>query len=500
MAPLDPDLCYAAASSRDARFDGRFIVAVRTTGIYCRPSCPAVTPKRTNVEFHHTAASAQQSGFRACKRCHPDATPGSPEWNVRHDVVARAMRLIADGVIERDGVGGVATRLGYSERHLNRLVTDEVGAGPLAIARAQRAQTSRVLIETTDLALTDVAFAAGFGSVRQFNDTIREVFDATPSALRSAGRTRRPADADAGSSATVTLKLPTRLPFAGTDVLEFLGRRMIPGVETCDRVDGIQRYRRTLSLPGGDGAVSLTTDNDCDHVVARLRVDDWADLTTAVQRVRRMLDLDADPAAVDDHLGADRVLGPMVQATPGRRSPASVDPFETLVRAIIGQQISVSGARTVAAKLVRATGTTVDPALVASWSDLCVSFPSPDVVADAPDDAFSMPTARRDTIRRAAAAVANGDLVLDVGVDPSEARAKMLELRGIGPWTADYVLMRGLGHPDVMLGTDLGVVHALRRIGSTPDTTTWAPWRSYAVHHLWAQPTEPVTPSRKDRP
>ena len=199
VPPLDPDLCYAAASSRDARFDGRFIVAVRTTGIYCRPSCPAITPKRTNVEFHRTAASAQHSGFRACKRCHPDATPGSPDWNVRHDVVARAMRLIADGVVERDGVGGIAMRLGYSERHLNRLVTDEVGAGPLAIARAQRAQTSRVLIETTDLPLTDVAFAAGFGSVRQFNDTIRAVFDATPTALRTSASTRRGVSIEGGA-------------------------------------------------------------------------------------------------------------------------------------------------------------------------------------------------------------------------------------------------------------------------------------------------------------
>jgi AraC family transcriptional regulator of adaptative response / DNA-3-methyladenine glycosylase II len=495
VPPLDPDLCYAAASSRDARFDGRFIVAVRTTGIYCRPSCPAITPKRKNVEFHQTAASAQHDGFRACKRCHPDATPGSPDWNVRHDVVARAMRLIADGVVERDGVGGIATRLGYSERHLNRLVTDEVGAGPLAIARAQRAQTSRVLIETTDLPLTDVAFAAGFGSVRQFNDTIRAVFDASPTSLRRSARSRRGVSIDAGpAAATVTLRLPTRQPFAGADVLEFLGRRAIRGLETFGLVDDVPTYRRILTLPNGHGVVSLAIAPDADHVIARVRVGDWSDLTTAVQRVRRMLDLDADPVAVDGHLVVDPVLGELVRAVPGRRSPGSVDPFETLVRAIIGQQISVAGARTVAAKLVGAVGTGVDPALVEGWPELDRAFPGADAVAAAPDSAFSMPTARRETIRRAAAAVADGELVLDVGADPVEARDQMLALRGIGPWTADYVMMRGLGHPDVMLGTDLGVVHALRAVDGEPTPERWAPWRSYAVHHLWASLDPPLDP------
>ena len=502
VPPLDADLCYAAASSRDARFDGRFIVAVKTTGIYCRPSCPAITPKRANVEFHHTAASAQHSGFRACKRCHPDATPGSPEWNVRQDVVARAMRLIADGVVERDGVGGVASRLGYSARHLNRLLSDEVGAGPLAIARAQRAQTSRVLIETTDLSLTDVAFAAGFGSVRQFNDTIREVFDATPSSLRRAGHRRRSEPAPAGEpgAVTVSLRLPTRRPFAGAAVLAFLGRRAIPGVETFDIVDGVARYRRTLTLPAGFGAVSLTATDESDHVQAQLRVEDWADLTTAVQRVRRLLDLDADPEAVDAHLAHDPALGPCVRAVPGRRSPGSVDPFETLVRAIIGQQISVAGARTVAGYLATAVGIEIPRAMVDEWDGLQRVFPGPDAIGAASDDALRMPVARRATIRRAADAVTEGDVALDVGADPEDARARLLELRGVGAWTADYVLMRGLGHPDVMLGSDLGVVHAARALGDV-DPDRWAPWRSYAVHHLWAtldDDPEPHSTERKE--
>lgn len=399
------------------------------------------------------------------------------------------MRLIADGVVERDGVPGLAQQLGYSERHLNRLLTDEVGAGPLAVARAQRSQTARILIETTDLTLTDVAFAAGFGSVRQFNDTIREVFAAAPSELRAAAVRRGGAPTRTGGAASVALRLPTRPPFAATDVLGFVGRRAIPGVEV--HVNGA--YRRVLDLPGGHGIVEVRVGDASsagavadDHLVANIVLTDWADLGTAVQRLRRLFDLDADPQSVDEHLGARPELRHLVQQTRGRRSPASVDPYETAVRAIVGQQISVSGARTVTGRIVEAAGcelTLDDPALTHA-------FPGPEALADAPDAAFSMPTARRDTIRRLARAVADGSLRLDVGVDPQEAREQLLELKGIGPWTADYVVMRGLGHPDTPLGGDLGVVHALRALGLDDSGSdvfdACAPWRSYAVHHLWA--------------
>ena len=506
---LDDDRCYAAASSRDRRFDGQFIVAVRTTGIYCRPSCPAITPKRSNVEFHRTAAAAQQRGFRACKRCRPDSTPGASDWNVRHDVVARAMRLIGDGIVERDGVGGLARRLGYSVRHLNRLVSDELGAGPLAIARAQRAQTSRQLIETTDLPLTDVAFAAGFGSVRQFNDTIRAVFDSTPSDLRVGARRHRTGPATptgAGADAmrddrasismtSTTLRLPTRTPFAGREVLDFIGRRAIPGIEVyTPGVDGGSPvYVRGARLPGGPAEIEIGLPDDPrpDHVSATVRLTDWSDLATCVQRIRRMLDLDADPCAVDEHFASDPILGPLVSAVPGRRSAVGLDPFETLVRAIVGQQISVAGARTVTAHLVdschRSTGDESDLARATTLHP----FPTPESVADAPDAAFSMPTSRRDTIRRAAEAVACDEIVLDVGADPDETRRRLLALRGIGPWTADYVLMRALGHPDVLLATDLGVRHALSGLDVTPtelarSAPSWSPWGSYATHHLWA--------------
>jgi len=494
---LDPDHCYTAVQSRDRRFDGWFVTGVRTTGIYCRPSCPAITPKRGNVEFHATAAAAQQRGFRACKRCRPDATPGSPEWNTRHDVVGRAMRLIADGVVDRDGVPALARRLGYSERHLTRVLVDDVGAGPLAIARAQRAQTARLLIETSAMAFTDIAFAAGFGSVRQFNDTVRAVFASSPSALRAAA-TQGSSSGDAISSpppsATVSLRLPTRTPFAGPAVLAFIAQRSIPGVEELDGA----RYRRTLRLPAGEGHATLVVHDD--HVRADIALTEWTDLPAAVQRLRRLLDLDADPVAVDDRLRADRALAPLVAAVPGRRAPGSVDPFETAVRAVIGQQVSVAGARTVAAKLVAATSAT------ASIDErLPLMFPAPDAVADAPDDAFSMPRARRDTIRRLAAAVADGTVELHAGVDPTDARRRLLELKGIGPWTAEYIVMRGLGHPDIHLDGDLGVRHALDRLGLDPADRRiqqrWAPWRSYAVHHLWASLDAPgsPTPRRTDR-
>lgn len=485
MPPLNADQCYVAVQSRDQRFDGWFVTAVRTTGIYCRPSCPAITPKRTNVEFHPTAAAAQQRGFRACKRCRPDASPGSPEWNVRQDVVARAMRLIADGVVERDGVGGVARRLGYSERHLNRVFTDELGAGPLAVARAQRAHTARLLVETTALPFTDVAFAAGFGSVRQFNDTIREVFATSPTELRRAHRPPTPASAASmnESRVAVSVRLAVRVPFASSEVMSFIGERAIPGVEAWTG----ETYRRSLDLPGGVGVVGLVAHDD--HVAARIELSSWSDLGVAVQRIRRLLDLDSDPAAVDGALGSDTALALLVAAVPGRRAPASIDPYETAIRAVIGQQVSVAGARTVAGRIVENVGRTFGE----PGDDITRVFPRPDELAVAPDRAFSMPAARRDTIRRLASAVADGDLELGAGSDPAVARRQLLALKGIGPWTADYVVMRGLGHPDTFLSNDLGVRHALDRLGLADEHgSRWSPWRSYAVHHLWASLSEPA--------
>jgi len=484
---LDHDRCYRAAKSRDARFDGWFFTAVRTTGIYCRPSCPAITPKQSNCEFFRTAAAAQQHGYRACKRCRPDATPGSPEWDVRSDLVGRAMRLIADGVIDRGGVSGLAAQLHYSERHLNRLLTEELGAGPIALARAQRAQTARILIETSDLSMSDVAFAAGFGSIRQFNDTVREVYAMPPTELRKRAGSGIGAAREAG---TVSVRLALRQPFAAAPLLAFLADRAIPGVEAATA----EGFARTLDLPHGHGTVDVTIGDDADrHVKATFRLSDWRDLAPAVRRVRRLLDLDADPVAIDEVLSNNDTMGRLVVARPGLRSPGSVDAAETVVRAIVGQQVSVAGARTVLGRISADLG---EP-LQAPVGHLAYLFPTMERLAEAPAETFPMPTRRADTVRRVAERIAGGTLALDAGIDRRHVVEQLTAVAGIGPWTAQYVMMRGLGDPDVFLATDLGVRRALDTLGIDASVAnTWRPWRSYAVHHLWA--TLPVLRTRKE--
>ncbi|WP_088992015.1 DNA-3-methyladenine glycosylase 2 family protein [Micromonospora echinaurantiaca] len=506
---LDFERCYRAVDSRDQRFDGWFYTGVTSTGIYCRPSCPAMTPKRQNVRFFPSAAAAQGAGLRACRRCRPDAAPGSPQWDVRADVVGRAMRLIADGVVDREGVPGLAARLGYTERHLHRMLRTEMGAGPLALARAQRAQTARTLIETTDLGLAEIAFAAGFGSVRQFNDTVREVYGVPPSELRAARR--RPAPGGAG---TITLRLAYRPPLHARALLDFLALRALPGMEEVR--DGT--YRRGLRLPHGTGEVALTPADG--HVSATLRLTDMRDLAPAVARCRRLLDLDADPAAVDQTLAADAALAPVVAAEPGIRLPRSVDGFEMAVRAIVGQQVSVTSARTTLTRLL--THTQPAPTAAAAVDhevdgelDLrnhrqphdqhpeggerpggggggLRGFPGAAEVVGLADGAFGMPAGRRETIRALARAVADGELDLDPGGDREEAVRRLLTLPGIGPWTAGYVAMRALGDPDVLLPTDLAVRRGAAALGLPTDPKTldayaerWRPWRSYAVIRLW---------------
>lgn len=474
---LDEDRCYRAVSSRDPRFDGCFIVAVTSTGIYCRPSCTARTPRRANVRFYPTSAAAQSAGFRSCKRCRPDAAPGSPEWDVRADVVGRAMRLIADGAIDRDGVTGLARRLGYSSRQLQRLLVGELGAGPIALARAQRAQTARVLIETTDMAFGDIAFASGFSSIRQFNETVSQVFDRNPGEMRGRRSTL-------GGGTDIVLRLPYRAPFAVTELFEFLRRRAVPGVEEAP---GDGSFRRTLDLPRAPGTVTLAP--GVGHVKATLRLGDVADLASAVQRCRRLLDLDADPVAVDDVLRSDPIMAPLVALRPGLRSPGATDGAELAVRAVIGQQVSVAAARTIAGRLTAALGRPL-PTPDGALTHL---FPTADAIAAADPDQFPMPTARRTALRGLATALAEGAIALDPGADRTETRRALLDLRGIGPWTADYLTLRALGDPDVFLATDLGVRHALNRLGLPQDpvhiishSRHWRPWRSYATLHLWS--------------
>jgi AraC family transcriptional regulator, regulatory protein of adaptative response / DNA-3-methyladenine glycosylase II len=465
---------YRAVSARDRRFDGIFVTAVTSTGIYCRPSCPAITPKRTNVRFFTTSAGAQGAGFRPCKRCRPDLSPGSPEWNVRADVVARAMRMIADGVVDREGVGGLARRLHVSERHLHRLLVGELGASPQALARAHRAQTARVLIETTRMTFSEIAFGAGFTSIRQFNDVIKDVFRSTPTDLRARVWQRTPS-----SPGRIVLRLPYRAPLNHSELFEFLGRRAVPGIE---EVNG-KKYRRTLRLPHSPAVVELEAVSD--YVRCELWLGDERDLAAAVERCRRLLDLDADPEAIDSVLAADSLLRPLVRRHPGLRIPGSPDGAELALRAIVGQQISVAAARTIVGRIVATFG---KPLTVPTGS-LTHVFPAPEVVAEADLTRLGMPGPRQAAVKRLAAALATDEIALDAGADRSEARARLLKLPGIGPWTATYVCIRALRDPDAFMFTDLGVMRALSRLRLKDSVVAtvdrWSPWRSYAQQHLW---------------
>ncbi|MGW4435644.1 AlkA N-terminal domain-containing protein [Streptomyces sp. NPDC004596] len=482
---LDRERCVGAVRSKDARFDGWFFTAVLTTRIYCRPSCPAVPPKAENMTFLPSAAACQQAGFRACKRCRPDTSPGSPEWNRRADLVARAMRLIADGVVDREGVPGLAARLGYSARQVERQLLAELGAGPLALARAQRAQTARLLIETTPLPMAEIAFAAGFSSIRTFNDTVREVFALSPSELRA----RVPGNAAAGAPGTLALRLPFRVPLNPDNLFGHLAATAVPGVEEWR--DGA--YRRTLRLPYGHGIVALAPHPD--HIACRLTLSDPRDLTVAISRCRRMLDLDADPVAVDERLRADPLLAPLVDRAPGRRVPRTVDEAEFAVRAVLGQQVSTAAARTHAARLVTAHGKPLDD----PEGGLTHLFPSPGALAAVDPETLAMPRTRRATLTTLVRQLADGALRLGVESDWAEARARLLALPGFGPWTADVIAMRALGDPDAFLPTDLGIRRAARELGlpATPAALTaraesWRPWRAYAVQYLWATDGHPI--------
>jgi AraC family transcriptional regulator, regulatory protein of adaptative response / DNA-3-methyladenine glycosylase II len=496
---MDDDQRYEAAASKDARFDGVFFTAVRTTGIYCRPSCPAITPKRPNVTFYPTAAAAQQAGYRACKRCRPDASPGSPDWNVRSDVAGRAMRLIADGVVDRDGVPGLAARLGYSSRQVGRVLLAEVGAGPLALARAQRARTARILVETSALPMGDLAFAAGFSSIRQFNATMLEVYDTPPTVLRERAERRRGNSRDRAAAlvpaGALCLRLPFRPPIDLSRVFGYLGARAVPGVEAATAT----AYSRTISLPNGPGVARLRIVPGQSWVACSLELADLRDVTAAVQRCRRLLDLDADPLAISGYLASDPVIGPLAQACPGRRSVGTVDGDEIALRAVLGQQVSVAAARRLAGRLTALHGRPL-PAASADGAggpggvdELTHVFPDAATIAGLDPDTLPMPRSRGRALVGLADALASGAVVLAPGADREEAAARLLALPGIGPWTAGYIGMRALSDPDAFPPGDAGVLRALRLLGQRADpgsddgtAQAWRPWRSYAVHHLWA--------------
>jgi AraC family transcriptional regulator of adaptative response / DNA-3-methyladenine glycosylase II len=468
----DADACYRAVSSRDSRWDGRLYLGVLSTGVYCRPSCPARTPRPENCRYYPSAAAAVAAGFRACRRCRPDALPGSRD----DDLAARALRLIRDGDVDASGVAGLAARLHVSERHLHRVLVDEVGVSPLRLAATRRAQTARLLVDQTSLSMTDVAFAAGFSSIRQFNDVMRTEFGCPPSALRRRPDDgRRPVDAGPG----LTLRLRYREPYATQAVWAFLAARAVPGVEAV-QPDGTL----TRAVPAAGGAAQVTVSPPrAGLVTARLAMQDLGDLGLLVGRVRRWLDLDADPLAVDAALAADPGLAPLVAARPGLRVPGTVDGFELVVRAVVGQQVSVAGARTMLGRVVAALG----------HGD---GFPSAPAVADAGVESLTacgLTQARSACLVRLADEVAAGRLTLDPGADRADTRRRLLALPGIGPWTAGYIALRALADPDAWPDGDVVLTRAVRRNGLDPGR--WRPWRGYAALHLWAAAADPPAPA-----
>jgi len=495
-SPVDAATAYRAISSRDPRYDGRLYVGVVSTGIYCRPSCPARTPRPENCTYFTAAAAAVAAGFRACRRCRPDALPGSREWDVRSDLAARALRGIADGVVDTAGVRGLADAVHVSERHLHRVLVEQVGASPVQLARTRRSQLARMLLDQTTLGMADIAFAAGFASVRQFNEVMREQFGAAPSTLRRAPRSSRADEADRvpPTGATVTLRLRCTEPFDADSWWGHVAHRAVPGLEVAE-LDGAtgRSVRRLVRAPGGpvEVTVTLAADRVPGAVPVHLTLTTLGDLAPTVARLRRWLDLDADPRAIDEALSADALLAPLVGARPGLRVAGTVDPFELAVRAVLGQQVSTAGARTLAARLVATWG---EPGLGG-----LAMFPTAERLAGAAPDALrtiGLTGGRTTTLHHLAAAVAAG-LPLRPEADRAEVRATLLALPGIGPWTADYIALRALGDPDVFPAGDLVLRRALGALdGQDPRTVdaawaarrarSWQPWRGYGAQHLWS--------------
>jgi AraC family transcriptional regulator of adaptative response / DNA-3-methyladenine glycosylase II len=496
---LDFESCYRAIATRDARFDGRFFTGVRTTGIYCRPICPARTPRRENVTFYPTAAAAQEAGFRPCLRCRPETSPARGAWHGTSNTVSRALMLIEDGALDEGSVADLAARLGVGERQLRRLFRRHLGASPVAVAQTRRVHLARQLIAETDLAMTEVALAAGYGSLRRFNDTFHRLYGRPPSALR---RRRGAEIAQPGSA--MTLRLAYRPPYDWDAMLGFLGVRAIPGVE---RVAG-DAYTRTIALDGAFGTVSVTPDPRASCLVAAVRFPRVTALPEILARLRRVFDLAADPLAIAAQLGEDPAMAPLVAARPGLRVPGAWDGFELAVRAILGQQITVAGATRLAGKLAAAYGTQLAPDLASPG--LTHAFPRPERIARADLATLGMPGARARALSAMAAACAADPLLFATGESLEAGIGRLVALPGIGKWTASYIAMRALREPDAFPDADIGLMRALADAnGARPNAAelraraeAWRPWRAYAALHLWmadARPQPVPAPSRENR-
>jgi AraC family transcriptional regulator, regulatory protein of adaptative response / DNA-3-methyladenine glycosylase II len=479
---LDPEVCWRAFRGRDRRFDGRFFLAVTSTGVYCRPGCPAKLPQRRNVRFYATPAAAESAGFRACLRCRPDSAPGSAAWTGTSATVTRALRLIDDGMLTHGSLERIALRLGVTSRWLRRLFTDHVGASPLEVARSRRAHFARKLLAETALPVERVAHAAGFGGARRLREAMHTTFHRSPAALR--GR-RAVAPAGAAENGALALRLPARPPFDPRPILAFLGARAIPGIE--DVRDG--SYRRTIALASGEPATVEVRTDGVDSVTLLASAAAATDLPRLVARATRAFDLDADAVAIAEHLSID----PRLKTALARRHvrvPGAFDPFEVGVRALVGQQVSVAAARTLLGRIAEAHGTPLERSIGA----LTHAFPTPDALAAAPLERIGLPGARAQAVRTFAAAVSSGTLDLGAFAGLDETVSRLTALPGIGEWTAQYVALRALGEPDAFPAGDLHVRRALARAGRVPTVReviahaeAWRPWRAYAVIALWTE-------------
>ena len=481
---LDPDACYRALATRDARFDGRFFTAVRSTGVYCRPVCPARTPRRENCWFVPCAAAAQEAGFRPCLRCRPEASPGTPAWLGTSATVSRAMRLIAEGALDRGPVEDLAGRLGIGERHLRRLFHTHLGASPLAVAQTRRLLFAKKLLDETSLSMAQVALASGFSSVRRFNDAMATTYGVPPSQLRRTGARRGGAD-----GSVLELQLSYRPPLHWDALMDYLALRAIPGVECATR----EAYRRTLRLGDLRGQVEVRPVPGRNHLLAQLHLSQPGPLIDVAERLRRLFDLGADPQAIGEQLGRDPKLRRSLAAQPGVRVPGAWDGFELSVRVILGQQVSVRGASTLAGRLVESFGEKLpEGGALPGVESPSFLFPSAETLADAPVAEIGLPEARAGAIRALAADVANGALALDGTRDPDETVDRLRALPGVGDWTAQVIAMRALREPDAFPAADLGLRKALGDAALATERVVaraaepWRPWRAYAAMLLWA--------------
>ena len=502
---LDPERCYRAALSKDSRFDGRFFTGVVTTGIYCRPVCPVVPPKFKNMRFYACAAAAEAAGFRPCKRCRPETAPGTPAWEGTSAVVSRALRLIAEGGLDDGNIEAFSARLGLGERQVRRLFAQHLGAAPFDVLRARRVHFARRLLDDTVLPITQVAHAAGFASIRQFNHAMKATFAQPPTQLRRATHKNSTEATERGG---LRVRLLFRPPLAWNAMLKFLSYRAIPGVEAIEN----GRYRRTFDIsPDNTGTVEIyaglgLADPD-DPATSRngktraphhtphlwMHVDgpQGRDLLGLVERARRLFDLGADPAPIAEHLSRSPALAARVAAMPGLRVPGAWDGFELAVRAILGQQVTVQGATTLAGRVVERFGTP----LATPSGALTHRFPHASVLAEANLSTIGLPRARAAALRNMATAVASGVFRFDAALGLDEAVERLCAIPGIGPWTANYIAMRALAEPDAFPESDLGLRHALGH-DSAPASVAevrehaehWRPWRSYAALYLWAVP------------